>query len=73
GRVCAVQFNVGVVFPGDVVVMGAGIGPNTDLAESAGIPSHRGNVVNDSLQTSDARLYAVGGCANARGKASGLV
>ncbi len=39
GRVCAVQFNDGDVIPADLVVMAAGIRPNTELAESAGIPA----------------------------------
>ena len=72
GRVCAVQFNDGDVIPADLVVMAAGIRPNTELAESAGIPN-RGILVNDTLQTYDPRIYAVGECANHRGIAYGLV
>ncbi|HGP0211774.1 TPA: nitrite reductase large subunit NirB [Pseudomonas aeruginosa] len=73
GRVCAVQFNDGDVIPADLVVMAAGIRPNTELAESAGIPCNRGILVNDTLQTYDPRIYAVGECANHRGIAYGLV
>uniref|UniRef100_UPI0013D6E73B FAD-dependent oxidoreductase n=1 Tax=Escherichia coli TaxID=562 RepID=UPI0013D6E73B len=60
GRVCAVQFNDGAVIPADLVVMAAGIRPKTELAESAGIPCNRGILVNDTLQTYDPRIYAVG-------------
>ncbi|CAD5110178.1 nitrite reductase large subunit NirB [Zestomonas carbonaria] len=73
GRVCAVQFKSGDVIPADLVVMAAGIRPNTELAESAGIPCNRGILVNDTLQTYDPRIYAIGECANHRGIAYGLV
>ena len=55
--------------------MAAGIRPNTTLAESAGPGIHcdRGISVNDTMQTYDPRIYAVGECANHRGIAYGLV
>ena len=59
--------------PADLVVMAAGIRPNTALAESAGIHCDRGISVNDTMQTYDPRIYAVGECANHRGIAYGLV
>jgi NAD(P)H-nitrite reductase large subunit len=64
GRVCAVQFKGGDVIPADLVVMAAGVRPNTELAEKAGIPCNRGVLVDDCLQTYDPRVYAVGECAN---------
>lgn len=73
GRVCAVKFNDGSVIPADLVVMAAGIRPNTELAESAGLACNRGILVNDTLQTFDPRIYAVGECVNHRGTAYGLV
>ncbi len=74
GRVCAVRFKDGQEIPADLVVMAAGIRPNTTLAESAGLHCHRGIVVNDTLQTvTDPRIYAVGECAAHRGIAYGLV
>ena len=74
GRVTAVQFKDGSEIPADLVVMAAGIRPNTALAESAGIHCHRGIVVSDTLQTvTDPRIYAVGECAAHRGIAYGLV
>lgn len=73
GRVCAVKFKDGEVIPADLVVMAAGIRPNTELAESAGIACNRGILVNDTLQTFDPRVYAIGECANHRGIAYGLV
>lgn len=73
GRVCAVKFKDGEVIPADLVVMAAGIRPNSELAESAGIACNRGILVNDTLQTYDPRIYAIGECASHRGIAYGLV
>jgi len=74
GRVMAVQFKDGTEVPADLVVMAAGIRPNTVLAESMGLHCNRGIVVNDTLQTTtDPRIYAVGECAAHRGIAYGLV
>ncbi len=73
GRVCAVNFKDGDSVPADLVVMAVGIRPNTALAESAGIHCDRGIVVNDTLQTYDPRIYAVGECVSHRGVAYGLV
>jgi nitrite reductase (NADH) large subunit len=73
GRVAAVKFKDGETIPADLVVMAAGIRPNTELAEKAGLHCNRGIVVSDTLQTFDPRIYAVGECANHRGIAYGLV
>ena len=74
GRVIAVQFKDGSEIPADLVVMAAGIRPNTQLAEAMGLHCQRGIVVSDTLQTTtDPRIYAVGECAAHRGIAYGLV
>jgi nitrite reductase (NADH) large subunit len=74
GRVMAVQFKDGTEVPADLVVMAAGIRPNTELAEKIGIHCNRGIVVTDTMQTvTDPRIYAVGECASHRGIAYGLV
>ena len=73
GRVAAVRFKDGMQIPADLVVMAVGIRPNTALAESAGIYCNRGIVVNDTLQTYDPKIYAVGECVAHRGVAYGLV
>ncbi|HEY9254301.1 MAG TPA: nitrite reductase large subunit NirB, partial [Stenotrophomonas sp.] len=73
GEVTGVRLADGSEIPADLVVMAAGIRPDTRLAEEAGIHCARGIVVNDSLQTFDPRVYAVGECANHRGTAYGLV
>jgi nitrite reductase [NAD(P)H] large subunit len=74
GRVTGVKFKDGSEIASDLVVMAAGIRPNTELAERAGLHCCRGIVVNDTMQTiTDPRIYAVGECAAHRGIAYGLV
>ncbi|MDP1653854.1 MAG: nitrite reductase large subunit NirB [Rhodocyclaceae bacterium] len=73
GRVAAIRFKDGMGIPADLVVMAVGIRPNTALAESAGIHCERGIVVDDTLQTYDPKIYAVGECVAHRGIAYGLV
>jgi nitrite reductase (NADH) large subunit len=59
--------------PADLVVMAAGIVPNLDLARAAGLACERGLLVNDTLQTFDPRIYAVGECVQHRKMVYGLV
>lgn len=73
GRVCGIRFAGGEERPADLIVMAIGIRPNTELAERAGIHTDRGIVVNDTLQTYDPGIYAVGECVSHRGTAYGLV
>jgi len=46
----------------DLVIIGAGILPNTELAREAGLDVDDGIVVDDRCQTSDPDIYAVGDC-----------
>jgi nitrite reductase (NADH) large subunit len=73
GRACAVRFADGGSAAADLVVMAVGIRPNTALAEAAGLRVERGIVVNDTMQTYDPRIYAVGECVAHRGATYGLV
>ena len=78
GRVMAVQFKDGTEVPADLVVMAAGIRPNTELALKMGLhcgPQNRGGIaVSDTMQTvTDPRIYSVGECAAHRGTVYGLV
>src|SRR6266545_2979969 len=73
GRVKGVKFKDGRELAADLVVMAVGIRPNTELAQSAGLYCSRGIVVNDTMQTFDPRIYAVGECVAHRGVAYGLV
>jgi nitrite reductase (NADH) large subunit len=73
GRVKGVRLKSGEEISADLVVMAVGIRPNTALAEAAGLYCNRGVVVNDTMQTFDPRIYAVGECVSHRGVAYGLV
>ncbi|HSH73842.1 MAG TPA: nitrite reductase large subunit NirB [Methylophilaceae bacterium] len=73
GRVTALRLKDGTELEADLVVMAIGIRPNFALAESAGIHCDRGIVVNDTMQTYDPRVYAVGECVAHRGISYGLV
>ncbi len=78
GRVRALRLKDGREIAADLVVMAAGIRPNTALARAAGLlcdHDGRGGIrVSDTMQTvTDARIWAVGECASHRGIAYGLV
>ena len=59
--------------PADLVVMTAGVRPNIALAQAAGLHCERAIVVDDTLQTYDPRIYAVGECVQHRSATFGLV
>lgn len=72
-RVTAVRFDDGTEVRADLVVMTAGVRPNIDLAKQAGLHCERAIVVDDTLQTYDPRIYAVGECVQHRTATFGLV
>jgi nitrite reductase (NADH) large subunit len=72
-RATGLRFGDGTELTCDLVVMAVGIRPNKDLAEGAGLPCERGVLVNDTMQTFDPRIYAVGECVQHRGATYGLV
>jgi nitrite reductase (NADH) large subunit len=53
--------------------MAVGIRPNIKLAKSANLHCERGLVVNDTMQTYDPRVYALGECVQHRNEVYGLV
>ncbi|MFC0251141.1 NAD(P)/FAD-dependent oxidoreductase [Massilia consociata] len=73
GKVAAVRFADGLEVPADLVVMAAGVRPNVALAREAGLHCERAIVVDDTLQTYDPRVYAVGECVQHRKATFGLV
>ncbi|MGO4477543.1 NAD(P)/FAD-dependent oxidoreductase [Massilia sp. 2TAF26] len=73
GRVQALRFDGGESIPADLVVMAAGVRPNVALAKEAGLHVERAIVVDDTLQTYDPRIYAVGECVQHRRATFGLV
>jgi NAD(P)H-dependent nitrite reductase small subunit len=73
GRVERVRMEDGSLLPADLVVVAAGITPRTDLARACGLRCDRGVLVDDTLQTFDPSIYAVGECVQHRGATYGLV
>src|SRR5690606_35179554 len=61
-RAEAVLLDDGTIYDADLVVMAAGIRPETRLATDAGIEVQRGVVVDDSMRTSDPDILALGEC-----------
>lgn len=72
-RVNKLRLKDGREIDADIVVMAVGIRPNITLAREAGLYCDRGIVVNDTLQTYDPAIYAVGECVQHRGNTYGLV
>jgi nitrite reductase (NADH) large subunit len=72
-RVEGVQFADGSELHAALVVMAAGVRPNIALAQSSGLHCERAIVVDDTLQTYDPRIYAVGECVQHRSATFGLV
>ncbi|HWH92589.1 MAG TPA: molybdopterin-dependent oxidoreductase [Baekduia sp.] len=58
--------------PADLVIVAAGVRPETALAGDAGLPVERGIVVDDMLRTGAPGVFAVGECAEHRGTVYGL-
>jgi nitrite reductase (NADH) large subunit len=72
-KVQAVALESGESLLADLVVIAAGVRPRTDLARSCGLHCDRGVLVDDTLQTFDPAIYAVGECVQHRGTTFGLV
>lgn len=64
GRVRAVVGSSGTEYPADLVLVGIGVLPNTELAEEAGLAVANGIVVDAALRTADPDIFALGDCAN---------
>lgn len=73
GHISGITFKDGSTLDCDMLVISAGIRPNVALAKQAGITVERGIVVQDDLSTSVPNVYAVGECAEHRGRVYGLV
>ncbi len=73
-HVTGLAFKDGSTLDCDMVVISAGIRPNVSLAQQAGLTVELGIVVNDDLSCSDdPAVYAIGECAQHRGRVYGLV
>jgi nitrite reductase (NADH) large subunit len=73
GRVQGIALADGTRIDADLVVMAVGVRPDIALAKSCGLHCDRGIVVDDTLQTYDPHIYAVGECVQHRRLTFGLV
>lgn len=73
GAVAAVHLADGQRLPADNVVQAVGIVPRAELAARAGLTVNQGIRVDDTLQTFDPAIYAIGECVEHRQRTFGLV
>ena len=66
GAVRAARLDDGRVLEADLVVVGIGVAPRTQLAEAAGLEVENGVLVNERLETSVPGIYAAGDIALAQ-------
>ncbi|WP_072385207.1 FAD-dependent oxidoreductase [Hyphomicrobium sp. CS1BSMeth3] len=62
GRVAGVQLSSGETAAADMVLVGVGAVPNTELAQAAGITCSNGIAVDLEARTSDPDIFAIGDC-----------
>jgi NAD(P)H-dependent nitrite reductase small subunit len=72
-RVTGLRLEDGTAIPADLLVMAVGVRPRIELAREAGLQCRRGILVDDTLQTFDPSIYAVGECVEHRQRTFGLV
>lgn len=73
GHLSHIAFKNGEDLPTDLVIMAVGIRPNVALAKQIGLQVDKAILVNDTMQTFDPSIYAVGECVQHRGALFGLV
>lgn len=71
-KVVSVTLKNSGIIAADMVLISAGITPNTVLAQQSGLTVNRGIVVNQSMQTADEFIYAAGDCCELDGRTWGL-
>jgi 3-phenylpropionate/trans-cinnamate dioxygenase ferredoxin reductase subunit len=64
GTVCGAELESGEIIDADLVLVGIGSSPNTELAQAAGLDCDKGIRVSETCQTSDPNIYAAGDCSN---------
>jgi NADPH-dependent 2,4-dienoyl-CoA reductase/sulfur reductase-like enzyme/ferredoxin len=72
GRLGEVVLKDGRSAPADVLIAAAGITPNIELAQEAGLETGRGVIVDEHMRTSDERIFAAGDAAEFLGQVDGL-
>ena len=74
GRVAAVELGDGRVLGADLLVLACGTRPRAELARAAGLAAGAGIIVDDQMRSvTDPAVFAIGECAEHRGRACGLI
>jgi nitrite reductase (NADH) large subunit len=73
GKIASLSFGDGSKLETDMVVVGAGIRPITEVATASGLRVEKAILCDDQMRASDAGIFALGECAQHRGKIYGLV
>lgn len=73
GRVRGVVLDDGSELDAELLVLCCGVRPRSELARDAGLAVAAGVVVDDQLRSTDPGVFAVGECAEHRGRTHGLV
>jgi 3-phenylpropionate/trans-cinnamate dioxygenase ferredoxin reductase subunit len=71
GHVCRAVSTTGQAYPADLVLVGIGVVPRTELAASAGLAVDNGIIVDGGMRTADPAIFALGDCASYPGDHTG--
>jgi len=69
----SLELSNGALLSGDLLVFAAGIQPNCQIAQSAGLKTDKAICIDDQMRTSAEGIYALGECAELNGQLFGLV
>jgi nitrite reductase (NADH) large subunit len=69
----SVTLDDGRRLPADMLVLACGVRPRVDVARASGLPLNKGIIVNDALASEVPGVYALGECAEHRGRLYGIV
>lgn len=64
GKISGAVSTTGTEYPADLIVVGIGVLPNSELAEQARLEIDNGIVVDACLRTSDPHIFALGDCSS---------
>jgi nitrite reductase (NADH) large subunit len=73
GKVEGVKLKGGEVLPTDLVLMAAGVCPNTELARTANLHLNKGVLVNKFMQTENENVYACGDITEFENVVNGII
>lgn len=68
GHVSGAVSTSGQTYPADLVLVGIGVMPRTELAAAAGLAVDNGIIVDAGMRTSDPAIFALGDCASFPGR-----